>query len=554
MQSNKKLTEVKPQSEWRKRAIKNAIEADLLKHSNFYKWSIDLNRKTVNLPPYARAELGLSDDITITIDLFETLIFADDSNQFKQALLVLPDKATPVCTQYRMVNCKTGDIIWFNATLMGLFDSQGYASEIYGTHYNISSEKTTQESLKHDIMAKSQFVANISHEIRTPLSNILGIVALLEKIELNKEGQKYIGILERTGNALIRIVNDILDFSKIEFGEFELVEAPFNIRFCLDDVCALFAPNVTHKNIDIICNVDGETPDKIIGDEGRIRQILINIVGNAVKFTDKGSITIDVETKIETENCLLQISVTDTGEGIPEDKIKDVFEKFKQANNPARAQNQGAGLGLNITKELVTLMGGEIFVESELGLGSKFSVFLNLKRPMAASENSAVDIPKQDTSPTLILTEAIAASVNLPNTFVREVDLLVAEDNEANQMFMTYVLEELGVDFAIAVDGQDAVEKSEALNPKLILMDISMPCLDGLEATKKIRQNERDLGRPHTAIVALTANTVRGDREKCLEAGMDEYLSKPISINEIKDFLAEWLYGRPNDKRQIKSA
>jgi len=248
-----------------------------------------------------------------------------------------------------------------------------------------------------------------------------------------------------------------------------------------------------------------------------------------------------VDSQTENENCTLSISITDTGEGIPDHEVDHIFESFKQANSHQTAQKNGTGLGLKITKELVALMGGDIKVKSQIGTGTQFTFTLQLRYEGKSQLNSTSDNKKHDALSDLVPEKLNSTTDNMNHTADHKVDLLVAEDNEANQMYITYVLKELGVDFALAKDGQEAVKQWEALNPKAILMDVSMPHLDGHEATMLIRKMEKEQGLMETPIIALTANTIRGDKEKCLAAGMNEYLTKPIAINGIKDFLNKWI-------------
>ncbi len=519
-----------------------SIQNTLLRHSNFYQWSINLSDQKIDLPSYARTELGLAQNADILVGAFESLIHPDDLSAFKQALLSLPSQEqAPHHLQYRMINLQTKAVIWYKATLIGIFDTKGYLRGLCGTHFNITAEKAAFEKLEENNKSMAQLLANMSHEIRTSLSGVLGIIEVLEQFDHVAEEEKYIGILKRTTKSLVRIVNDILDHSKIEFGGVDLIETPFNIRFCIDDVCALFTPIAAKNDVKILQNINAETPEIIIGDEGRIRQILINIIGNAVKFTHEGQIIIDVDSQTENENCTLSISITDTGEGIPDHEVDHIFESFKQANSHQTAQKNGTGLGLKITKELVALMGGDIKVKSQIGTGTQFTFTLQLRYEGKSQLNSTSDNKKHDALSDLVPEKLNSTTDNMNHTADHKVDLLVAEDNEANQMYITYVLKELGVDFALAKDGQEAVKQWEALNPKAILMDVSMPHLDGHEATMLIRKMEKEQSLMETPIIALTANTIRGDKEKCLAAGMNEYLTKPIAINGIKDFLNKWI-------------
>jgi len=234
-----------------------SIQNTLLRHSNFYQWSINLSDQKIDLPSYARTELGLAQNADILVGAFESLIHPDDLSAFKQALLSLPSQEqAPHHLQYRMINLQTKAVIWYKATLIGIFDTKGYLRGLCGTHFNITAEKAAFEKLEENNKSMAQLLANMSHEIRTPLSGVLGIIEVLEQFDHVAEEEKYIGILKRTTKSLVRIVNDILDHSKIEFGGVDLIETPFNIRFCIDDVCALFTPIAAKNDVKILQNIN----------------------------------------------------------------------------------------------------------------------------------------------------------------------------------------------------------------------------------------------------------------------------------------------------------
>ena len=529
--------------------------------------------------------------------------------------------------------------------------------------------------------AKSQFLANMSHEIRTPMNGILGMVELLLRTDLSEKQRRFACTIAQSGRALLTIINDILDFSKVESGKFDLDLKPFNFRICVEDVAALLATRAQQKALQLLVHVEDGVPAAVVGDAGRIRQVLTNLMANAVKFTDEGAVTVAVSAEIAGDVAKLTVRVQDTGIGIPCDKIDLVFQKFTQVDGTSTRKHEGTGLGLAISKMLIEKMGGQVGLESELGKGSTFWFTVPLQ--MAAQPEAAVGAPVALNGRRILVIEphgpdapslrdqlaaagaeaVTAADLNGALTYLRhgqEVDrpfdaaviniqwvneaatrlvaelngegaaktiptvvvssigqkgdpelfqglgvhgyltkpvdgavlqetigivlrdratgrsrlvtrhtctenrnlewgavlppqggeqahgslrtkVLVVEDNLVNQEVAKEYLEELGCDIHIAENGQEAVEGTETDAFDLVFMDCLMPVMDGFQAAKLIRERERRNGLPPVPIVALTANAFASDREKCLAAGMNDYLSKPFDPADIEAILRKWI-------------
>lgn len=535
--------------------------------------------------------------------------------------------------------------------------------------------------------AKSEFLANMSHEIRTPMNGVLGMAELLARTDLTPRQKTFTEVIVKSGNALLTIINDVLDFSKINAGQLTLDPAPFHLGEAVEDVATLISARVAEKNLELIVRIDPRLPSHVTGDVGRFRQIITNMLGNAVKFTERGHVLVDVTGELVDETVALSIRVEDTGIGIPADKLQNVFEKFAQVDGSSTRRHEGTGLGLAIAARLVDLMGGRIGVESELGKGSVFwftamlpvyeaqqassvvpvdvtgaRVLVIDDNPVnreilleqlkswgfdcAAAESGAIGLAFLDRAaqldasvdcvildyqmpgmngadvakaiaadsrissiPVVLLTSVdqidfsrmvldfgISAHLTKPARsavllgtviaavqkarsqpgrieFVREpvrhtpppaftvirgpaptplvqpepmalqgggLDVLVAEDNEVNQLVFGQILAGLGLSHRIAGNGRTAVEMYRTFKPKLILMDVSMPEMNGYEATRAIRAEEAANGS-RTPIIGVTAHALKGDREKCIDAGMDDYLPKPVSPDKLGAKIGTWL-------------
>jgi len=381
--------------------------------------------------------------------------------------------------------------------------------------------KQSHEEAIHASKAKSEFLAKMSHEIRTPLNAIIGMTDLANSSNDLVEIKDLLNIIQDSGNHLSTVINDILDLSKIEAGEFNLKNEDFEIRGLMNSIVRLFSVQTQDKSISMNLNIDEDVPLYINCDSNRLRQILINIIGNAVKFTDFGKIIINISaTHIEEEEKTLKLyfKIADSGIGIEEERLTDIFESFKQIDNSFSRSHGGTGLGLPISKQIIEKMQGEITVESTMGSGTIFSFYINVK------EGSPV--------------------YNIKNTETIDIDplnILLAEDNEFNIKLATALLEKKGHSVTCAFNGIEALEYIKDTNFDIILMDIEMPLMDGFEATVKIRDGEAGNEKSNIPIIAITAHAVKEVMLKCIESGMNDYISKPIKINDLNKKIIEIL-------------
>ena len=371
--------------------------------------------------------------------------------------------------------------------------------------------------------AKSQFLANMSHEIRTPMNGILGMAELLLRSELDDRQHRQAATIAKSGRALLTIINDILDFSKVESGAFSLEASAFDLHDALRDVIELLGPTAEAKGLVLTLDFDNALPVHLVGDVGRIRQIVTNLAGNAVKFTERGSVTIRVRGRRCGDDLELKLDVIDTGIGIPENRLADIFEKFSQVDGTVHRRHEGTGLGLAISRLIVERMGGRIDVRSRLGHGSTFQVMLRLPVVNAVAVELSADG---------------AAMLSPPASLGFKV--LVVDDSAVNREVAAEYVRDLGCGVAFAANGAEALPLAAATRFDLILMDCQMPVMDGYAATAALRTQAGATPRD-VAIVALTANVFATDREKCLAAGMDDVLSKPFTPEDFECALRRWL-------------
>lgn len=382
---------------------------------------------------------------------------------------------------------------------------------------NISEKKAREAAL-----IKEKFMANMSHEIRTPMNAILGFTNLLQRKNLDSESKEYVQTIEKSGGILLTIINDVLDLAKIEAGMMRIESAVFSIRGLVHSIEIMFTAKAGEKQLQLSAVVDEDVPDTLDGDAIRLTQILVNLIGNALKFTGRGSIAIKITNEGMADNMIKTgITVSDTGIGIEKDKLETIYERFQQAEDAVTRKYGGTGLGLSIVNELVLLQNGNIKVESEFGKGTSFRVMIPYKIANEQISNQVSAENDEDVEPNF-----------------KDVCILVVEDNEINQSLIKHLFKSWQLQFELANNGREAINKLQLIKYDLILMDIQMPEMDGYTATQAIRE-ELKLSTP---IIAMTAHALAGEREKCLSYGMDEYISKPIREHQLYKLITQFTH------------
>ena len=419
---------------------------------------------------------------------------------------------------------KNGELIWVETNVVPIISAEGEVEMHVAVERDVTQAKLHAQELaearrdaERGERAKSEFLATMSHEIRTPMNGVIGMADLLCEGELSAENRMYANTIRTSAKALLKIINDILDFSKLDAGKLTIDPVDFAPGPMILDVLDILRPRAQEKNLYLDVNFATRLPSKVHGDDGRIRQILINLVGNAIKFTEHGGVTVKVKHKATSEGVEMDIEVKDTGIGIAEDQIDHIFEHFSQADAATTRKFGGTGLGLSISRLLAEQMGGGIGVTSAQAKGSVFTLSLALNKA-------------QDEDP-LQSDEAFFSPVDS----LKGLRILLAEDNQTNRLLVDRYLKDFAVDLHVVTNGRQAIEAMAKGRFDVVLMDMSMPEMDGLEATRHIRRDYPT----HPKIIALTANAFRSDQQACFDAGMDDFLSKPISKSALLHALSQ---------------
>ncbi len=520
---------------------------EIFENANDLVMSIDREGRFLYANPAARKTLGYSEE-ELKVRRFIDLAPAETRSQAADLLQRLVSGEEIKTVEINFLT-KSGTPV----VLDGINNSQISAGKFVsarGIFRDVTERKKyelelqqAKEAAEAANRAKSEFLANMSHEIRTPMNGVIGMTGLLLDTELNEQQRRYMEIVRDSGKSLLHLLNDILDFSKIEAGRLELETMDFDLPRLLEDFVSTLSLRAREKGLKLFCSADATVPALLRGDPGRLRQILTNLVGNAIKFTAKGEVGVRVSVAEETKNqVLLRFSVRDTGIGIPENKIGILFDKFTQVDASTTRKYGGTGLGLAISEQLAKMMGGEIGVVSQEDHGSEFWFTVRLNRQ--SDEAKTQSYPLADL-------RSHAAHELIRSFAGIHAHILLAEDSITNQLVAVGILNKLGLDADVVANGAEAITALTSTDYDLVLMDVQMPVLDGFEATRQARSLDSAVRNHQIPIIAMTAHALQGDRQRCLDAGMNDYIPKPVSPQALIQVLTRWLPKISDDSEGI---
>jgi len=501
---------------------------------------------------------------------FETVvsrIHPEDRKRILEALRNAGQGKHPFNSEYRIVK-PDGSIRYVHDRGEISLDGNGTPIRIFGTLQDITDRKLMEEQLlkakeaaETANRAKGDFLANMSHEIRTPMNAVLGMLEMLLETSLTDEQREYLQLAHASAESLLSIIDDVLDFSKIEQNKLELEKISFELESLITHIINLLSGKAGSKGLKLAFHIEKGLPLTFIGDPVRLKQVLFNLLGNAIKFTREGEVTLSVEAYMPSERnsalsnpdseeeIMLLFKVKDTGIGIPPEKLTRIFDSFTQADASVTREYGGTGLGLAISSQLVELMGGRIWVESEVGKGSTFYFTVRVKRG-ESSENygQGNNIPEES------LLVCLEDKENYGNgiAFGESLNILLAEDHSINQKLILGLLEKRGHKLTLVTNGKAALDALSRRDFDAVLMDVHMPGMDGLEATRRIRDPSSGVRRHNIPIIAFTARALKEDREKCLEAGMNYYISKPLRKEKLLNILEDILIGKNTREKTTK--